>query len=308
MLRNIFLKWTTALSRVITALIAWLTGLRITSVEPLTGWPGTIVTITGHGFSINRDENAVFIGSVRALVVEASENRVLALSGEMKVSGAVRLEVGADSATGGIFTVLPMPDPTDITGAAPPRSFHRARGRRHGMGERRDRADAACAWSARRFQSVAVVRGDDADHVGSYRTAGWRRVGGERPSGAIACGTLGRRGVGRRREHIAAPPDPGIGAFTDLADVTAHASGGCVLPGLLKVLKGTRVLETLQSHVGGFHRLPLAIGFWRTTAGPHEIDTALTTAASRRTRSSCGPSRFDDRMVTDRQVIPHNSD
>jgi hypothetical protein len=129
MFRNIFLTWTTAISRFINFLIVWLTGLRIVGVDPLVGWPGTFFTIIGHGFSTNRDDNAVFIGATRALVIEAAESRLLALAGETTVGGAVRVDVGSDSATGGTFTVLPMPEPTDITTAGPPRFFH---GPQHG--------------------------------------------------------------------------------------------------------------------------------------------------------------------------------
>jgi hypothetical protein len=82
MLRNILLTWTTAISRFINFLIAWLTGLRIVGVDPLVGWPGTIFTISGRGFSNNRDDNVVFIGAARALVIEAAENRLLAMAGE----------------------------------------------------------------------------------------------------------------------------------------------------------------------------------------------------------------------------------
>ena len=129
MLIRILLTWTTALSRFIDFLAAWLIGLRIDGVDPLVGWPGTILTITGRGFSVNRDDNAVFIGTVRALVIEAAENRLLVSAGETTVGGAVRVDVGADSATGGTFTVLPFPSPTDLTTAGPPRFFH---GPQHG--------------------------------------------------------------------------------------------------------------------------------------------------------------------------------
>jgi len=129
MLRDILVTWTTAISRFIDRVVTWLHGLRVVGVDPVVGWPGTIVTITGHGFSSNRDDNIVSIGSTRAVVLEASADRVVVFAGEATVGGAIRVDVGSDSATGSTFTVLPSPDPTNIAVAGPPRFFH---GPQHG--------------------------------------------------------------------------------------------------------------------------------------------------------------------------------
>lgn len=55
-------------------------GLRVDDFSPKHGWPGTIISITGHGFSPVRDSNAVYIGAERALVVEADPNRLLVVT------------------------------------------------------------------------------------------------------------------------------------------------------------------------------------------------------------------------------------
>ncbi|HAB14837.1 MAG TPA: IPT/TIG domain-containing protein [Verrucomicrobiota bacterium] len=124
MLRSLLLAIVSAVSRFLSLILKALLGLRVDGFDPTSGWPGTIFTIKGRGFSTSRDGNVVFVGGARALILEAEESRLLVLAGETTVTGPVRVEVGADVATSGTFTVLPTPDPTDVTRAGPPRFFH----------------------------------------------------------------------------------------------------------------------------------------------------------------------------------------
>jgi len=96
-------------------------GLRVDDFSPKHGWPGTIISITGHGFSPVRDSNAVYIGAERALVVEADPNRLLVVTPMTTVTAPLKVTVGGSTATSETFTVLPIPDPADPTLSGPPR-------------------------------------------------------------------------------------------------------------------------------------------------------------------------------------------
>ncbi|HEY9216686.1 MAG TPA: IPT/TIG domain-containing protein, partial [Phenylobacterium sp.] len=122
-------KWAIWINNFIKWLIAWFLGLRVDNVEPRKGWPGSILTLVGHGFSANRDENQVTIGGVQALIIEAEANRLLVLAGETTASGAISVKVGAKSSAAGQFEVLAYPDPADHTQPGAPRFFH---GPQHG--------------------------------------------------------------------------------------------------------------------------------------------------------------------------------
>ena len=119
-----FPRWAEKVTSWLSDLIKWLLGLRIDDFQPREGWPGTIITIVGHGFSADRDSNRVFIGTERALLLDASDTQIVALAGEGTATAALRVEVGADSFTSGAFQVLPTPNAIDITLAGPPRFFH----------------------------------------------------------------------------------------------------------------------------------------------------------------------------------------
>jgi len=104
--------------------------LRIDRFQPTEGWPGTIVVLEGDGFSRLRDDNEVFIGGDRALIIEASTTQLRVLAGEKTVSGAVEVVAGATRVSGpGIFRVLPAPDVMNPRVAGPPAFFH---GPQHG--------------------------------------------------------------------------------------------------------------------------------------------------------------------------------
>jgi hypothetical protein len=124
MLGAIFPGWALFLSKIFQAIINWILGLSITRFDPRSGWPGTIITITGHGFSPNRDDNDVFIGTQRALVIDADTNRLVVLAGEHTTTASLRVTVGSRTATSDPFAVLPQPSITDPSQAGPPRFFH----------------------------------------------------------------------------------------------------------------------------------------------------------------------------------------
>ncbi|WP_438854361.1 IPT/TIG domain-containing protein [Agromyces sp. M3QZ16-3] len=98
--------------------------LSVTDVSPREGWPGTVVEIRGTRFDANRDADVVMIGGDRALVLEASAERLLVMAGEQTQSGPITVEVAGKLADGGEFSVLDWPDPDDPTTHGAPRFFH----------------------------------------------------------------------------------------------------------------------------------------------------------------------------------------
>jgi hypothetical protein len=75
MVRLFLANLVTKFINILRAWLAWLFGLSIDDISPLHGWPGTIVTITVNGFSLDRDASVVTISSVAALVIEARLDR-----------------------------------------------------------------------------------------------------------------------------------------------------------------------------------------------------------------------------------------
>src|SRR5262245_3361782 len=73
-------------------------GPSLASFSPTGGWPGTIVTIDGAGFSDARDDHEVTIGGARALVIFAAPNRLVVLAGEATVTGLIQVKVGMGAA------------------------------------------------------------------------------------------------------------------------------------------------------------------------------------------------------------------
>lgn len=102
---------------------------KVSSYQPSRGWPGTLITIVGEGFSENRDENEVWIGGERALIVNAAEHELLVLAGENTKSDLLTVVVAGTGVDAGDFKVLDYPDPTLPAVAGAPRFFH---GPQHG--------------------------------------------------------------------------------------------------------------------------------------------------------------------------------
>jgi len=101
----------------------------INSVTPLSGYAGTLVTISGSGFGEEWEDNHVMIGTVAAQVVTASPTQLEALVGIGAKSGAVSVEVngGTDSIADN-FEILDWPDPD--SGEDGPPIFYEG----HGLG------------------------------------------------------------------------------------------------------------------------------------------------------------------------------
>ena len=101
-----------------------LRGPQITTFYPEATWPGSLVTIQGQGFSDDRDTNAVTIGGVAALVLEAEPNRLQVLVGGGTVSGPVELTIAGKSVTAQRpLTVMDWPDQGETGEDGPPRFF-----------------------------------------------------------------------------------------------------------------------------------------------------------------------------------------
>ncbi|HET6527725.1 MAG TPA: IPT/TIG domain-containing protein, partial [Balneolaceae bacterium] len=78
----------------------------ITSVSPQEGTPGTEVTISGSDFSSTASENTVTFGGVEAEVTDASSSKLVTVVPDGAESGAVKVTVDGNTATGPSFTVL----------------------------------------------------------------------------------------------------------------------------------------------------------------------------------------------------------
>ena len=98
--------------------------LNVSHFTPDRGWPGTMITISGSGFSANRDENAVAIDGVPAIIIESASDQLLVLAGEATTGGPLTVTVNSKTIDAGIFEVLPFPLLEDPTQAGAPRFFH----------------------------------------------------------------------------------------------------------------------------------------------------------------------------------------
>ncbi len=82
----------------------------ILSFEPLEGYQGTLVTITGTNFSATRLDNQVKIGGVAAIVVSATPTQLEALVGFGAADGPVEVTVGgATGVSSDSFKLLDWP-------------------------------------------------------------------------------------------------------------------------------------------------------------------------------------------------------
>ena len=74
--------------------LPFLIGPSISSFAPISGQPGTLVTIHGHQFSTTREDNAVEVGGQPAYVVAASSTDLKVITAENVVDGPVKVAVG----------------------------------------------------------------------------------------------------------------------------------------------------------------------------------------------------------------------
>jgi hypothetical protein len=100
-----------------------LVGPSITSFEPLSGSPGTMVTIHGHQFSPTREENLVEVGGQSAFVVSATPTELRVITDLQVTDGPVKLKVGSKAGQGPVdFHVRGYPD-AEAGEDGPPISF-----------------------------------------------------------------------------------------------------------------------------------------------------------------------------------------
>lgn len=96
----------------------------ITDFSPREGWPGSLVEIHGTEFAADRDGNIVELGGARALVVDASPERLRVLAGPGTGQGPVSVMVGGQAAAGPAdFVPLGPPDGGDLEQDGPPTFF-----------------------------------------------------------------------------------------------------------------------------------------------------------------------------------------
>ena len=97
----------------------------ISRVRPGSGWPGSVLTIDGAGFSGSLDGDSVDVGGDPALTMSASPNRLVVLAGEKTKSGPVRVTTGGATGTAPeVFEVRPWPEARDAGSSGPPVFFH----------------------------------------------------------------------------------------------------------------------------------------------------------------------------------------
>lgn len=81
--------------------------ITITSLNPLSGSVGTVVTITGSGFNAVAAQNIVKFNGTPATVTTASATQLVTSVPTGATTGTVTVQVGSNAATGPSFTVTP---------------------------------------------------------------------------------------------------------------------------------------------------------------------------------------------------------
>ena len=79
----------------------------ITSIQPTSGPPGTMVTISGKGFAPEASGNEVSFSGTTAQISSASESQLQVIVPDGASSGSIRVTVGNKTASGPSFTVEP---------------------------------------------------------------------------------------------------------------------------------------------------------------------------------------------------------
>ncbi|NHA05151.1 hypothetical protein G7092_15180 [Mucilaginibacter sp. HC2] len=81
----------------------------ISAISPLTGGPGTVVTITGTGFNTVTAQNVVAVNGVAAIVNSASSTSITATLQAGVSTGPVSVSINGERTAGPVFTVVPPP-------------------------------------------------------------------------------------------------------------------------------------------------------------------------------------------------------
>lgn len=81
----------------------------ITAISPLTGGPGTVVTITGTGFNTVASQNSVTFNGLAAIVGGATPTTIVATVPAGVSTGPVSVTINGERTVGPVFTVVPLP-------------------------------------------------------------------------------------------------------------------------------------------------------------------------------------------------------
>lgn len=92
--------------------------LSITSLSPTQGPAGTLVTITGTGFSSTASANTVTFNGVSATVTLTTDKQLVATVPPSAATGAVKVSTGGREVTGPVFTVT-LPSSLTVTDINP---------------------------------------------------------------------------------------------------------------------------------------------------------------------------------------------
>lgn len=94
--------------------------LKITAVNPKKGPVGTKVTIKGQHFNKQKSKNTVTFNGTKAAISSASKTKLVVTVPKGATSGAVKVQVGNQTAMGPTFTVIDKPVPqVTITSISP---------------------------------------------------------------------------------------------------------------------------------------------------------------------------------------------
>ncbi|MDZ7808407.1 MAG: IPT/TIG domain-containing protein [Gracilimonas sp.] len=77
----------------------------ITNIQPNSGPPGTMVTISGVGFSEDPSNNEVYFNGLQADITSASDSELKATVPDGATTGVISVKVGNATASGPSFTV-----------------------------------------------------------------------------------------------------------------------------------------------------------------------------------------------------------
>lgn len=86
----------------------------ISKIKPVTGGPGTTITITGEGFSTTAADNIVAINGKAAKVVSATATAIVVTAGSDVQSGPVTVTISGQKTSGPVFTKVPPPAVSQI--------------------------------------------------------------------------------------------------------------------------------------------------------------------------------------------------
>ncbi len=102
------------------------TPVTISLMQPMTGIPGDVITITGSGFSTQKNKNIVKIGGKAATVSEALATQLKVVIPNHPADGKVEVTVNSSSGQGATMLTLELPEADFVSGpqsAGLPQSF-----------------------------------------------------------------------------------------------------------------------------------------------------------------------------------------